>query len=890
MLAGELLELELAAAHRHIDTCAACRELIADAVRAADTADAGPLARGASLGRYVVLDMIGAGAMGVVYAAWDPELQRKVALKVLRPDRGEDGSIGGERLLREAQAMAQLQHPNVIAVHDVGTVGDRVFVAMEIVEGETLDSWRRAGPHGWREVLRVLRQAGEGLLAAHAAGLVHRDFKPDNVLIGVDGRVRVTDFGLARPSDSAPVLAPADGPLLAATLERTGMLVGTPAYMAPEQIDRAGTDARSDIFSFCLTLYEALYDERPFAGDDLASLRDEIRAGAVRQPPSSSCVPARVRRLVVRGLAADPDARYPTMSALFHDLERASRRRGRLLALAAAVLAVVATTAIVLSRAAGERPCAGIDAAWGDAYGPRSRANIEQAFARSGRPWSRLALASVDDGLASYSRAWIGGRRRVCEAARVRHELSAPLFEARTQCLDDRRREVLALVRVLAAADGDVVDRATRSIDALGRIDSCLDLRDPALASAPRDPVAVVRRAAVREQLAEAKVLDDTGRLERGHAVTLAALAAAHDLGDRPLEAQLLYRRGHLEEELDLATAPATLHDAAMTAIEAGDLATAADAWTFLIYITGFDGTQRAEAERWAGYAAVALARLGGDDLREARRLAYLLFAIYDDPARAREALALVTRERELLIRAGAGVTQLLENEERRGGLAESTGRLDEALAAFHDAHETAARRLGADHQDTLEAETNEAETLSRLGRDAEAAELLRSVLAADLRGGRPAKEEAYVRFTLARALRGMHDYVGALDEDGRALAIYDRRSPPLSWITYPLTGRGEDLLAQDRARDAIAPLERALSLETSQGIQPADRAETELALARALWDGGSDRVRARRLAEAARADWADRAARFGSYYAAQQQLADEWLRLHPAFPATHGG
>ena len=370
-MVADLLERRLAASDarsitEHIDTCASCRLLVAEAAREADTAGDGgdeedpgeatlPLARGAAVGRYIVLDCIGAGAMGVVYTARDPDLNRKVALKLLRANRDAGSSQASRaRLLREAQAMARLSHPNVMPVYDVGMVGDEVFLAMELVDGGTLSTWLRAAERPWREILVVLRAAGEGLAAAHAAGLVHRDFKPDNVLVGTDGRVRVTDFGLARASrDEAttPETPSAPGEELLASVTRTGTLIGTPAYMAPEQLSGGVADARSDVFSFCVTLYEALYGARPFAGGSVAELAASIAARAIAPAPPAARVPGWLRSVVVSGLHAEPEVRPPTLRALLDaidaGLSRAQRRRTRL-ATATIVACVAGAAAFAL--------------------------------------------------------------------------------------------------------------------------------------------------------------------------------------------------------------------------------------------------------------------------------------------------------------------------------------------------------------------------------------------------------------------------------------------------------------------------------------------------------------------------------------------------------------
>jgi serine/threonine protein kinase len=276
----------------------------------------GPL----TIDRYRILGCIGQGGMGIVYAARDERLGRTVALKLLRPELGRTGT--GD-LAREAQSLAKLSHPNVVAVFDVGEHGGQLFVAMEYVEGQSLRRWLET-PRPLPAILEVFIAAGEGLAAAHRAGMVHRDFKPDNVLVGVDGRPRILDFGLARAHDQQRELLPpafADNAQASATsLSRHGVVLGTPAYMAPEQHLGERADARSDQFGFCVALYQALYRSLPFATDDLRALSLAIVSGKLTPPPVLPSVPDRLRRLVIRGLRVDPEARYSDMDALLSEL------------------------------------------------------------------------------------------------------------------------------------------------------------------------------------------------------------------------------------------------------------------------------------------------------------------------------------------------------------------------------------------------------------------------------------------------------------------------------------------------------------------------------------------------------------------------------------------
>jgi tRNA A-37 threonylcarbamoyl transferase component Bud32 len=377
-LDGTLASEDARRVEEHIDACGECRALLAEMGRSLAPSVSGPLPEGATeaepgralergglVGRYRLLGPLGSGSMGIVYAAYDPQLGRRIALKLVRPRaqrNGESGERSRGRVLREAQAMARLAHPNVVAIHDVGTFGDEVFLAMELVEG-TLASVLEAGTPspGWQEILALFLQAGEGLAAAHDEAIVHRDFKPENVLVGRDGRPRVCDFGLARsPAPMRPEALPPDDLAANAIATATRGLVGTPAYMAPEQLRGEHAGPPADVFAFSVALYEALHGERPFAGSSVPELRRAIEAGQVRRPPpmslSARAVPRTVRECILRGLAANPKAR-PTMRQLLADLRRAgaprSGARPLRLALLATPLAAAGAIAMLVSRGQG---------------------------------------------------------------------------------------------------------------------------------------------------------------------------------------------------------------------------------------------------------------------------------------------------------------------------------------------------------------------------------------------------------------------------------------------------------------------------------------------------------------------------------------------------------
>jgi predicted Ser/Thr protein kinase len=299
------------------------RDLVARLARAGIEAELfGAPMRPICVGRYEVLAELGTGGMGVVYRARDPELDREIALKLLRPTGSRhDPATARSRLVREARAMARLSHPNVATVHEVGEFEDQVFVAMEYVEGQTLTKWLASESPPWRDAVDMLLQAGAGLVAAHDKGIVHRDFKPDNVMVTPDQRVLVLDFGLARSSgDASASSGPVELEGADPSLTLTGALVGTPAYMAPELYAGEPADARSDQFAFAVALWEAVYQQRPFRGDTLAALASAVMEGDLSEPIGIGRRPAWLRRVLGRGLAVDPSARYPSVSEMLGDL------------------------------------------------------------------------------------------------------------------------------------------------------------------------------------------------------------------------------------------------------------------------------------------------------------------------------------------------------------------------------------------------------------------------------------------------------------------------------------------------------------------------------------------------------------------------------------------
>ena len=399
---------------------------------------------GQTAGRYKLVELNGAGAMGEVYRAEDPELGRDIAIEILHAGGSQP------RLLREAQARAKLAHANVLRIHDVGTVDDRVFLARELVTGSTLRARFEASE--WKPLVELIKSAGRGLAAAHAAGLVHGDFKPENVLVSNDGRVLVTDFGLAREHQ-----APVDGHVFA----------GTPAYMAPEQFEGKPATAASDQFSLCVTLFEALYGERPFQGSTEATLRT---AHATLTFPAKP-IPRHLVRLLRRGLSPDPAARFPALSDLLEDLEHSPRK---LIGSTVGLLAAGAIAAILVSRSSSGPACAeaaDLAGVWDDA----TRAKLAQAFERSGLPDAKPSLATIDSQLERYATTWSSTATETCRAT-ARGAQSEALLDLRVQCLQRRRHELGALVEQLTGGDQDNLRDAVRAVLALPSVGACADV------------------------------------------------------------------------------------------------------------------------------------------------------------------------------------------------------------------------------------------------------------------------------------------------------------------------------------------------------------------------------------------------------------------------------
>jgi tetratricopeptide (TPR) repeat protein/predicted Ser/Thr protein kinase len=837
-------------------------------------ADGPELERGASIGRYTILSLVGHGGMGEVYAAYDPELDRKIALKLLR-GRGTDARAR-TRLLREAKAIARLSHPNVVVVHDAGTFDGRVFIAMEHIDGQTLKEWLAAAPRTRADILRVFGDAARGLQAAHAAGLVHRDFKPHNVMVGRDGGVWVMDFGVAREIDGrVHGDAPPDddgagdgSPLLPVASEdlsftRTGELVGTPLYMAPEQFLAARTDARTDQFSFCVALYQALYRAHPFAGESIDVLVQRVLAGDVQPPPARHDVPARLRRVLARGLAVPREARWPSMDALVAALEHDPSRARRRLGVAVGVALLVGAAAVTLARGprraaplclGGAARLAGVWEPPASGRAPRPRRDaLAAAFARAGGAPARELWTRVEAGLDRYAGSWLRMYREACEATQVRGEQSPEALELRMSCLDEGRAALGALTSVLADADAAAVSGAVDAVHALPPIERCGDLRllrEPT--DSPRDEATRVRAQEIRAGLVTARALNETSRHAEAMARARGLVAQARALGYRSLVAEALETEGELQDGPDfrpLAVSP--IEEAVWTALSVKRDDLAARGASYLTGWVGYYGGDREAGLRWAQLANALLDRLGpGHDVLRA------------------------------WVRQGEGNIRMQD------------GDLVGALELFRSGLALKEHALPPDHPDIAISVGAVAETLHRLGKNDDALAMTRRARQILLAAYGPSAKgllqmssnEGEYLVALGRA----REAVPAFQD---ALARADPTPPESPIIGYPLTGLGQAWLALGRPEAARPLLEHALRLR-EPGPDRLALAETRFALARALWDAGADRARARALALAAREAYARAAGRTDEGAAASRTVAvaqarresdtiDAWLARH---------
>jgi eukaryotic-like serine/threonine-protein kinase len=824
-------------AARHLEGCTTCRLLVSELAREGAAPEERPAPGMVLGGRYVLGPLLGAGAMGVVYEAYDPELQRKVALKLLKASDGPVEPGRQERLRREAQAMARVSHPNVVPVYDVGSWRGRAFVTMERVEGEPLSARVRAGAD-WRQLLGLFVQAGRGLAAAHRAGLVHRDFKPDNVLVDGEGRARVTDFGLARFERGAPA-APEAG--RGAPLRSS--LAGTPAYMAPEQLRGEAADAKSDQFGFSVALYEAIYGLRPFGGQSAEALLGAMASRGPARPPRKRA-PAGLERALGRGLRFDPAERFPSMDALLDALERAARSRAGPGALVGALVAA-STLAAGWGLRARSPSCEGARAELADAWGGARKEAVRRALLGSGVSYAEGAWQSVERSLDRYAADWAAMREDACRATYVRREQSEEALRARNACLDQRRWELEALALDLSSPAADVAHKAAEASQSLASLRECANpkalLASPARAGAED----------MRRQLAAVRVATVLGRVEGSRGLSLDLVARARAAGERLVEAQALEALGNAHRELGAIDESERNHLDAYRIADAIDADyVRVDSALSLAFVTACDRGELRQGRHWVELGRSALERLGGDEALGAS-VAFMDGTVWACAAHFGEAVEALGRAADALERS--------PGRERAAAVAalnlavalQYSGRFEASLGAIERAERVALATFGPNHPLAAEASLSRAVVATSLGRHRDARALLEaatSCFEAALSEGHPQTARTRGALCLNRAHLGEADAAAEclrrLVAKAEGAPAEGQRPPgPSGNLRAELRSMlGEALVLAGRAAEALPLLERTrdeLGASEREGVPHPYLGLVLISLGRALLDLG---------------------------------------------------
>lgn len=566
----------------------------------------------------MVVNRLGAGSVGVVYRAFDPHLERMVAIKLLHA--GQGGEQNQRRLVREARTMARLSHPNVVQIYDSGLVEgperQDVYLALELVEGEDLERWlshlREPDPQvRCQRVVGVFLQAARGLAAAHEAGLVHRDFKPANVIVEHNGQAKVGDFGLARPrrqTEDTPTDPSAPAPTPDLNITSTHDVLGTPAYMAPELHQRGEASPASDQFAFCVSLWEALHGSSPFPGDEFVLRVKAVVEGRRLPAPATPGVPGRLAEVLARGLSVRPSERFASMGALADALEASiapPRRMAVILGAAGVALALGLAFAWSPPSCPSPRPL--IDEVWN----AEARSHLEASFRATGLAYADRLATTLSAQIDGYAGALADGYRSACRATRVDHTQSEALLDRRMACLESERAELAAFVDGLEGADKAVLEQATWK--APTSVAACADTA--ALTAAvppPSNPAEAKRVTRMRDQLAAARGFLRSGHFEQAQAAVATASAAFQQGRHIPARAELALARGRL------AAARSHPLEARRELLEAFKLAqrsqhspVAAEAATALVPVSNVDLSQPGEALVWADVAEATLLRHG---------------------------------------------------------------------------------------------------------------------------------------------------------------------------------------------------------------------------------------------------------------------------------------
>ncbi|ACY15037.1 serine/threonine protein kinase with TPR repeats [Haliangium ochraceum DSM 14365] len=830
------------------------------------------LAPAMRIGRYSILRELGRGGMGITYVGYDEELERKVAIKLVRPELGGSGE-SEVRLRREAQALARLAHPNIVSVYEVGHYRGQTYLVMELIEGQSASAWLKQSARTWPEVLEVFVQVGRGLQAAHAAGLIHRDVKPANMILGEDGRVRILDFGLAQLDGEPAEMASSDTLSVSefetsrsSSGERTaltafGTTVGTPAYMAPEQIRGEVADARSDQFSFCVSLFEAVYGERPFSGSSMSVLHSEVEREAIPEVIGKSSVPGWLHATIVRGLAPRPKDRWPSMDALLealkHEPGRARRRWFAIAALAVGVLGLgsAGVAGYLAMESRREALCSGAQAQMDEVWNRDTRAAIERAMDATGVPYAAASWRRTESLLDDYAARWVSAHTDACEATAVREEQSRAVLDQRMHCLAGRRRSLGALAAELQRIDAVSVANAAQAASRLPWIASCANADYLSEQVRPPDSPEVAREVeALQGLLSQAEQLDELGRYGEGLAIAQSALERAIASEYQPILARSHLHVGVLQLREGLyEQAESHLSEAHYIARAAGDHEVALRAAIELVYVVGFRLSRFAEGLTWSRHAEAELPWVGSRVaeallLQRVGELLTMQGAYEEALARLQRALGLLEDAlgREHPSVADAAVT-LAMTYHRQGRFAEARARYLRALAIQKQA-------LGEDHPQIARTHNNLGLALREQGRyDEAAAEFERAAAIWRVLFGPVHPSTAAPLNNLGTVRLRQGELGEALNHYQQALGSFEETlAPDHPNLAYPLLGMAVVYLRQNQPARALPLAQRALRVREARGVAAAEIGEARFLVAQALM-GQGERSKALALARDAR-------------------------------------
>ncbi len=570
------------------------------------------------IGRYQITRYLGSGGMSTVYVAHDPDLDRHVAVKLLRrrvskPDR--------QRMVREARVLAQVSHPNVVHVYEAGIHDDDVFIAMELVKGMSFKHWCEQNPRpDWRQLRRAYIEVGRGLAAAHAQGIIHRDVKPANLLLGTDGHALVVDFGVAAASANKVVQGgdaaldadrdtnsnanwealPSAAAKLGETLTATGTFVGTPAFMAPEQHRGIRVGPAADQYALCVAMFLSLYGTLPFgmSGSQSASeLLDRKRRAELERPPGSA-VPLWLHQVLARGLAMEPQDRYPSMNALVAALEddpverRAARARIARIALMSSVLAGAVASLVVMRLAAGTQRdnCQQMTDDLASVWSPDIRNHIRKAFAATGAPFAGEAFQRVSTHLNDYANQWLAMRMETCESAQMHEQPPAELVYLRINCLERRRTQLGVLSQFFRTeTDKDLVGRAVEVAQSLPPLGECGDLAALSAVEPPPNDLATLKDLRdIEQDIDRMKMLYHAGRFRKCNALGEQVMPSVDSLDYAPIRARTLYWLGNCYDDAGrIPEAEESIRAAILAAANGKDDVWVAESWALLVWIIG---------------------------------------------------------------------------------------------------------------------------------------------------------------------------------------------------------------------------------------------------------------------------------------------------------------